>query len=376
MEYLDVKTPGLRLRVTPSDRRTFCLYRKVRGQPIRLTIGTFPEMTVEQARRAVSEAVREIRDGKDPRAQKRKDRDGATLQDLAVHWLAHAKQYKKTWADDQRIFDKYLGKVHRRKLSTITRADIQAWHTRIGNEHGPYMANRVRALLSVMFNRASEIGHDGPNPCVGVRRFKETSRARFIRPDEMRTFFEAIAAEPPLWRDYFAVLLFSGARRGNVAAMRWDELDLASGLWHLPASKMKNAEPTVVVLSPPAAEILRRRREADTSGTEWVFPSSTTGRGIVDPRKAWERVRRRSGLADLRMHDLRRSLGSWMATAGISLNVIGATLGHRDLKATQVYARLQTDTIRQGVTDTTAAMIQAGGEVLFLEVEGDDQDEN
>ena len=117
-----------------------------------------------------------------------------------------------------------------------------------------------------------------------------------------------------------------------------------------------------MALSPPALVILKRRHDEIEQGNPWVF-----GRK-VDPVKAWKRILETSGIKDLRMHDLRRSLGSWQAALGASLSVIGKSLGHNDLQSTQVYARLQLDPVRLSVEKAGQAMIDAGGVVIEQEV--------
>jgi len=97
-----------------------------------------------------------------------------------------------------------------------------------------------------MYGSADELGYEGPNPCRGVKKFKEASRDRYLQPGELRPFFAALAEEEPIWRDFFLLCLFTGARRGNVAAMRWDDIDIEGGLWRLPAEETKGAEPIVV----------------------------------------------------------------------------------------------------------------------------------
>lgn len=361
--HYDEKVPGLCLCVTPAGAKTFYLYRKIDKRPERVRLGKYPDVSLSDARDAAKEMIGEIAKGRDPAAERRARRESPTLKQLFDHWLkTHAKPRKKTWKDDERIFKKYFGRLSGRRLKTIHKADVQAWHTQLGAKHGQYQANRARALLSAMWGCCDDLGVNLPNPCAGVKRFKEESRERFLLPDEMRRFFAALATEEPLWRDFFLLCLFTGARRGNVAAMRWEQLDLTKGLWYIPGSAMKNGQPMVVVLAEPAKTVLQSRSHIrDVS--EWVFPTngrSDEGR-IVDPRKAWGRVLKVSGISDLRMHDLRRSFGSWQAAAGASLAIVGKSLGHRDHKATEVYARLQLDPVRASVEAAAKAMRKAAG---------------
>jgi integrase len=141
--------------------------------------------------------------------------------------------------------------------------------------------------------------------------------------------------------------------------MQWVEIDLGNALWTIPAAKAKAGKPITVALSPPALVILRRRHEEIEQGNPWVFGL------IINPLKPWQRILETSGIKNLRMHDLRRSLGSWQAALGASLSVIGKSLGHNDLKSTQIYARMQLDPVRELVTKAGQAMIEASGVSLI-----------
>jgi len=359
--HYDQKVPALAICITSANSRTFYFYKWADGRPVRVRLGKFPDLSIADARKAVDNLTGEIARGVDPAADRRARREAPTLEDLFDYWLTHhGKLHKRTWSEDVRKFDKHFGGLRNKRLSAIDETMVQRWHTALGQQHGPYLANRARALLSAMYGFASKLGHQGPNPCIGVRKFKEASRERFLLPDEMRPFFAALAEEEPLWRDFFLLCLFTGARRGNVAAMRWSDVDLDAGAWYVPGETTKGGEPIVVVLVPPAVAILETRRAQTNS--EWVF--ATKGRSgaghIADPRKAWARVVKRAEITDLRMHDLRRSLGSWQAAGGSSLHIVGKSLGHRDHKATQVYARLQLDPVRNSVDKAVAAMMLAG----------------
>jgi len=155
----------------------------------------------------------------------------------------------------------------------------------------------------------------------GVQRFKEKSRERFLHVDEMPAFFKALDEEQnDTLRDYFLVTLLTGARRSNVAAMRWDQLHLDRGTWTIPDTK--NGLPLVVPLVPHVIAILERRKD-DAGKSPFVFAGHGRTGHIVEPKSAWARILERANITDLRIHDLRRTLGSWMAAAGTSLPIIG-----------------------------------------------------
>jgi integrase len=359
MMVKDTEVPGLAIRVTASGTMTALIDRKHGGRHVRHRLGRWPDDfgTVTALRKVARKALLDFEGAVRTRQRARGE---PTLRDLFEHWLADAKRRKRTWADDVRQFEKYLKPFHARRLSAITKADVAKWHSRMGEQHGPYQANRARALLSSLFSVADELGYEGVNPCIGVRRFREHERERFLQPAEMRPFFRAVKEEPPVWRDFWLLCLFSGARRGNVAAMAWKDIDLDQGIWYLPGQKTKAGLPLAIVLPPPAVAILRARYQEHDG--RWAFPADTASGHVVDPRKSWLRVMERAGIKDLRPHDLRRSLGSWQALSGASLTVIGRTLGHKDVKSTSIYGRLTLDPVRESVGGAVAKMLEAGGE--------------
>ena len=212
-EYRNITTPGLVLRVTATGARSFSLFRRVNGRPARVTLGAFPAMTVEQAQRRARELQGQIVMGIDPRTARRKAREEPTLSVLFQFWMdTHAKLHKRTWEADQRQYDSYLKPWAGRALSAIKKADVAALQLRIAEKKGRYIANKVLALLRAMFNRAGDIGFDGPNPTAGIKKFPEEKRDRFLHGDDLRLFFAALASDPNgELRDYFLVCLFVGA---------------------------------------------------------------------------------------------------------------------------------------------------------------------
>jgi len=355
----DKKTPGLILRITSTGTKSFVLYRRIQGRPQRVTLGRFPSMTVEQARNAVIKTNAQIAEGKNPNVEKKAVRDEMCLDALFELYLErHAKVHKKSWKGDYDQFEIHLQEWRTKKLSSIRRADIQRLHGKIGQDTGIYVANRVLALLHTLFNKAIEWGWEGSNPAHGVKKFKERSRERFLEADELPRFFQALAEEPnKTARDYFLVSLLTGARRDNALSMRWDQINIERETWAIPDTK--SGDPHTLPLIPGVLSILKVRKAESVS--PWVFPGKGRTGHLVEPKKAWGRILERAGIDDLRIHDLRRSLGSWQAATGANLSIIGKTLAHKNVSTTAIYARLGLDPVKESMKKATDAMFEAGG---------------
>ena len=140
--------------------------------------------------------------------------------------------------------------------------------------------------------------------------------------------------------------------------MRWDDVHLDRRVWVIPQTK--SGLPLTLPLVDAALDVLRARLSHDNAGG-YVFPASSKSGHMMDVREAWKRILSSAGLKDLRVHDLRRTFGSWQAAGGTSLHIIGKSLGHRNLATTQIYARLALDPVRQAVTASTDAMLLAAG---------------
>ena len=188
--YRDSKTAGLNLAVRPTGHKAFYFVRWANGLTLQMLLGTFPAMSVEQARTAAAKLLGQVAAGHDPQEERRTRREEPTIKDLFDHWMLRAKAHKrpKSWGEDERQYNALLKPWANRKLSTIHKPDVQALHSKVGTENGTYTANRMLALLSAMFNRADDLGYRGSNPCKGVTRFKEQSRDRWLQGDELGRF--------------------------------------------------------------------------------------------------------------------------------------------------------------------------------------------
>ena len=360
----DEKQKGLAVYVSPVGAKAFYCIRKVEGKVEEIRIGDAATVTIETARARAAEIINNIARGTNPAEQKRIKKAEMTFSDLFSEWVKDCKaKGKKSLGNDERNFRLHLQGIAKKKLSDIQRADIRKLHASLSTTSGIYQANRVLALTRAVFNFGIK-ALDIPgltNPAAGLKMHREESRERRLHPDEMPRFFEALAAERnPDMRDYVMLSLLTGARRSNVLAMTWAEINMERRTWTIPGSKAKAKANISVPLNNSAIGVLQARTEA-TGAQGWVFPGSGATGHLVEPRKGWQRLLQRAGIDDLRIHDLRRSLASFQIDAGVSLAVIGKGLGHHSTQTTQVYARLAQDPVADAWQVADDAIMVAAG---------------
>ncbi|MBZ0187443.1 MAG: site-specific integrase [Candidatus Obscuribacterales bacterium] len=163
---------------------------------------------------------------------------------------------------------------------------------------------------------------------------------RVLQADEFERFFLTLNGEEEDFRDFVMLTLFTGARKSNVLSMSWQHINLKSGSWTIPAEQSKNSQSQSIVLTEVELEILSRRQKAQGADAKFVFPSTGKTGHVTDVKKSWASFLGRANIEDLHIHDLRRSLASWMASTGANVSVIRSALNHKDVKTTlTVYAR-------------------------------------
>jgi site-specific recombinase XerD len=379
---------GFGLWVTAGGAKNFMVYRKVNGRPERIKIGSCADLSVEQARKLAAKVNGQIAEGVNPAERKRAARGEITLGEVFREYLDRyaIPQGIKTVGAMRDDFARYLGELkdeprkkhgrdkvkpagavnwERRKPSTITRTEVQKWHAAIAKSSGHYAANRALQLLRAFLNWSLKTHlldrkrfENAENPAQEVPLFKERQRDRFIQTDELPRFFKAVAEESnETIRDFVLIALLTGARKNNVLEMKWEHVNLERETWRIPETK--NGEAQTIPLTSEAIALLKLREEKKTN--EWVFPADSKSEHLISPKKGWRRIVDRAGIKDLRLHDLRRTMGSWQAATGASLVVIGKSLGHKDVSTTAIYARLNIDPVRDSMRTATTAMFAAGG---------------
>jgi integrase len=213
------------------------------------------------------------------------------------------------------------------------------------------------ALLRKMFNLARDWGlHAGENPATRIQMFREESRDRFVQPEELPRLFQAIAEEAdPAVRAVLLTALLTGARRTEVLTMRWEDVSLTRAEWRIPHTKAGRPH----LLPVPQALIATLRSLPRVEGNPYVFVGQNGIGHLHDMKRAWDRIRLKAGIQDVRFHDLRRTVGSWLAGSGESLNLIGKELNHRDVSTTAIYARLNLNPVRQALERNASKMLEA-----------------
>lgn len=368
--YHDTDKPYLALLITPSGTKSFYFIRWVNGRTcfIRLPNGGYPAMTPDMARTAVDVLNGQVAAGKNPADIRQRERQEPTLGDLFTAWLKnpnHARssdQYLKTW-------DRYLARWKGRRAVTLTAEEITPWHHKVGEQHGHYAANAALRLLRAVLNYGIHTYKMTlNNPAKGIPFFAEPRRESWIPAATMPRLLAAIDADAnPDMRDFFMLCLLTGARRGNVQAMRWDAIDFRQATWTIPGAEHKNKRPVCIPLSTPALALLQARW-ALHSPSPYVFPAHSASGHLAEPKAAWQRVLKRAELTGLRIHDLRHTAASWMVNRGTPLTVVGAALGHTQASTTSRYAHMDNDPVRLAMEDSNAAMLatrNASAEVMM-----------
>ena len=210
----------------------------------------------------------------------------------------------------------------------------------------PYQANRLLALLSKMFNWSGRRGDK--NPCVGVERFPEHKRRRYLSSAELARLGAALtrAEQERLTSPYviaaIRLLVFTGARLNEILTLRWEHVDLERGSLNLSDSK---TGAKTIYLNGAAQRLLSALPRVEAN--PFVVPGERKGKHLVNLEKPWRRIRELAQLPDVRLHDLRHSFASIGAGAGLGLPIIGALLGHAQASTTHRYAHLAADPLRQ-----------------------------
>lgn len=332
-----VKTPGPKrldvwdtvlqcfgVRVSPSGRKTWFVIARVDGHQKRITIGTYPAISLAEARNEARKIIRDAQLGVLSHAQ---EPPPLTLGDTVPLFIElYAKPKNRGWKESERLLGKFQS-LFPKPLKQIVRSDVVRLLDEIVASGTPYRANRALAALKKLMNWALDRGMIEVNPIAGLKPpHKERSREVVLTDEQLASLIRAADAEGFPFGDVVKLLILTGQRRSEVAEMRWSELDLGRAVWTIPSHRSKNGQTHEVPLSPSALAVLRSLPRF--LGSDYVF--TTTGRA---PISGFGRMKRRLSAAyemmDWRLHDIRRTAASGMARMGVDPHVIEKVLNHR-----------------------------------------------
>ena len=363
----DTEVKGFGVRAQRGGSKSYIVHYRAgtgRGAPLRkVTIGRHgAPWTAETARKEARRLLGLVEGGADPAAAKIARREAPTVADLVERFFAEhvqAKRKASTGLVYRQLLDRVvLPALGKRKVVDITRADIAKFHH--DNRAAPYQANLMRAMLSKMFNLAEVWGlrPDGSNTCRHVEKFRERKRERMLSPAELARLGDALAAfeGSPYAVAAVKLLVFTGARLGEVLGLRWEWIDFERGEAKLPDSK--TGAKTLHLPPPALAVLVDLPRLGDNPH---VIVGQKAGAAMGDIQTPWRAIRGAAGLDDVRLHDLRHAFASVAASSGMGLPIIGKILGHTQAATTHRYAHLASDPVKAAAAAVAGKIAAAMG---------------
>jgi integrase len=348
-DLFDISTKGLMVEVRETGGKTYYLrYRTVRGHVCQLKLADARDVTLAQARQLADQTRNSIAMGEDPKEAKADLRAAPTFAKFVEEdFLPYIKTYKRSWGSDVSLLNNHLlpalGHLH---MDIIARRDVQRLLTsRLDMGKAPGTCDRMLILARHIFNCAIKWKTAGvkANPAKEVDLLNvDNKRERFLSEEEVRRLYSAVVvSDNPMLKYIVPMLLLTGARKREVLDARWEDFDVDNRLWRIPFTK--SGRPRTVPMSDGVMSVL------DTvpriAGSPYVFPNPDTKKPFVPIHYTWDTARKRAGLRDVRMHDLRHSFASILINSGRSLYEVQHLLGHTQVKTTERYAHLQQDTL-------------------------------
>ena len=334
VDYFDSAYPGLALRITAKGVKSWTYFGRVHGKIKRATLGRYPDLSLAKARRKAGETADAMRQGIDPAAAKRAQRAAVrdNFEGVLTEWLKRDQAENRSHAEVKRLIERETLPAWRgRLMSTITRRDVLDCIDAVVDRGSPIMARRLHAHLHRLFRWSVGRGIITANPMEGMEKpGSETQRDRVLSDAELASVWRA--AEKVGWPfgPVVRLLILTGARRQEIAGLRWEEI-FGDNI-ELSGSRTKVGEAHTIPLSTVALDLIATLPRIGNSA--YLF--STSGK---TPVSGWTRSKELldkaiiefndvRALSDWRLHDLRRTVATGLQRLGVGLQVTEAVLGH------------------------------------------------
>jgi integrase len=344
----DVELKGFAVRITTGGAKSFIVEKRIEGQVKRITLGRYPELTVEQARKEAHKLLGKIASGGNPIADKRLTAlQAKTLSEAFEDFLNARKALKpRTLYDYQRLMTVAFPDWRKKALLAINKDMVAKRHNKLGEERGEAYANLAMRFLRALFNFsiAQYEDHKGQalireNPVVRLNQtrawYRVERRQTVIKPHQLPAWFEGVQAlkadplTPGVARaapiaDYLLFILFTGLRKQEAAALRWESVDLQHRTFTVVDTK--NREPLTLPITDFIEHILRDRLQVKES--EYVFPGPGKTGYLVEPKRQIQKVYHTSGVT-FTLHDLRRTFITVAESLDISAYALKRLVNHK-----------------------------------------------
>lgn len=343
----DRHLPGFAVRVYPSGTCTYVVQTRGPYGARRVTLGRHGAIGATEARRRAWQVIARIKAGKEPLPEHSVSRraTGPKLADMAARYMdeyvaVHCKPATLR-IRSAAIYRHLVPRLGKLRIGAIRRRHVTRLHQRLAAT--PVEANNAVITLSQIFTKAQDWGilAEGANPCRHVELYRQRRRERFLTEAEFKRLGRVLdeaeddGGATPAAIAAIRLLILTGCRRGEILGLRWEDVDLESRELRLRDTK---TGPRTVPLSPAAMQLLAELPRSE--GNRWVIPGRKPGTHLVRLGNAWRLLRKRAGLNDVRLHDLRHSFASSALALGESLPMIARLLGHRQIASTARYAHL------------------------------------
>ena len=345
VNWFDAELPGFLLEQRASGGATFYFRYRDASRAIRLCrIGRLSDVPLAQARSQAYAMRQLVLAGGDPKREYHRFAESPLLVDfMRARYVPYVSSRKRSWQMDVGMFDMHIAPLLGEfRMNRISSGDVRRFMQGMADQgYSPATCNRMLVLLKHVFNCAIrfEVLPPHANPCNGVEMFPITLHERYLQPQEVTALFEELERNAnTMVGQVVRLLLYTGARKREVLDARWSEVDFEHKVLWVPPERSKSRKPRPVALSYAAIELIQSLpREPDIP---YLFFNPKTRKPPVSIFVAWDSIRRKAGLSDVRLHDLRHSYASFLVNAGLSLYEVQRLLGHQDPKVTMRYAHL------------------------------------
>lgn len=363
--FYDTECPGLCLEVRPNRRSYHLRYRNHRSKWVQRRIADANSLKLTEVRPHANQLKGRIALGEDPfeeqAALKNVPRFGQFVKD---EYLPYAKSYKRSWYTDETILRNhilpFIGRLH---MDEVTRGHIVKLLSKHRQTHQPASTNRVLILTRFVYNCAIKWEAHGvvKNPSNQIESFPvNNKRERYLTNDEAHRLLKTLEQSDTIMLKYIVtMLMLTGARKSEVVNAQWKDIDPAMRLWRI--ERNKSGKTRFVPLSNAVLQLLEQVPRFE--GCPHIFPNPKTRKPYQFIYHAWNTARRRAGLEDVRIHDLRHSFASFLINNGRSIYEVQRILGHTQITTTQRYSHLSRESLLEAA-DTVGSIIDSAPAVL------------